>query len=108
MSLFSALAETIVPPGRAILGANADTVSRLEAALGDIHPALAPGWRALGYAVDAYAVARTGRRFESLPLGRRLQLLNALDGRECTRNLVRGLVAPLKLAALDDPAQHAA
>ncbi len=108
MSLFSALAETIVPPGRAILGANADTVSRLEAALVDIHPALGPGWRALGYAVDAYAIARTGRRFESLPLGRRLQLLRALDGRESTRNLVRGLVAPLKLAALDDPAQHAA
>lgn len=108
MSLFGAIAETVLPPGRGVFGADLGTVSRLEAGLQDIHPALAPGWRALAYGVDAYALATTGRRFSKLPLGRRLLLLEALDRREATRNLLRGLVAPLKLAAFDDPQQHRA
>ncbi len=108
MSLFAALAETVVPPGQGLFGADQGTVARLDAGLRDIHPALAPGWRALAYTVDAYALATTRRRFASLPLGRRLLVLEALDRRESTRNLLRAVVSPLKLAALDDPRQHAA
>ncbi|GDX80800.1 hypothetical protein LBMAG42_26110 [Deltaproteobacteria bacterium] len=104
--VYAAIAETAVPPGRGLFGGDAATVARLQAGLADIHPALAPGWRALAMFVDGWALATTRHHFASLPLGRRLAILESLDRRESTRNLLRGLLAPLKLAAFEDPRQH--
>ena len=53
------------------------------------------------------AASTTLRAFASLPLGRRLALLDTLERLEPTRLAVRGLLAPLKLAFFDDPALHA-
>lgn len=82
------------------------SVERLEAGLAEIHPALVPGWRALALGVEAYAISRTGRRFSALSPGRRLELLATLDRHELSRNVLRGVLAPLKLAHFDDPAQQ--
>lgn len=104
--VFASIAETVVPPGRGLFGGDASTVDRLQAGLADIHPSLAPGWRAMALFVDGWALATTRRHFASLPLGRRLAVLHDLDRRESTRNLLRALLAPLKLAAFEDPRQH--
>jgi choline dehydrogenase-like flavoprotein len=106
--VFGALARTVVPPGQRVAGADEVAVDRLLAGLAGVAPGLAPGWRALAVGIDAISLARTRRRFADLPLGRRLAVLERLDTRESTRNLLRCVVAPLKLAAFDDPAQHAA
>lgn len=105
--LYGALARTVVPPGQRVTGGDDDAVVRLLAGLTDISPALSRGWRALAVGIDAVSIATRRRRFADLPLGDRLQLLTALDRRESTRLLLRGVLAPLKLATLDDPAQHA-
>ncbi len=104
--LFGVLARTVVPPGQRVTGGGQEAVERLLTGLDDISPALTRGWRALAVGIDAVAIATTHRRFADLPLGERLQLLEGLDRHESTRNLLRGVIAPLKLATFDDPVQH--
>lgn len=108
IGLLLALAETVVPPGRRVPGADAAVMDRLQETLRDISPAVLTGWLGLARATDAAALATTGHRFASLPLGRRLEVLQRLDSNEITRNLLRGVIAPIKLAAFGDRAVHEA
>ena len=104
--LTRAIAETAIPPGQAIPGGSSRTVARLEATLAELDPRLGSGWRALAHVVDAAALASTGHRFASLPLGGRLRVLERLDAHEPGRLALRGLLTPLKLAHFDDPLIH--
>lgn len=107
-AILKALAEAALPPGRLLAGAGEGTLARLEAQLSSLPAGTAPAYRAGLWSLELGAVATTGGRFSTLPLGRRLAALEALERVEATRLLVRGLVSLLKLAWLDDPALFAA
>lgn len=102
------LAETALPAGRILPGATAATVRRLETFLGELPPAVLAGYRKLILALDAQALLQTRTRFTKLPFGRRVEVLDALENGEASRLLLRGLLAPLKVAHFDDPAVYAA
>ncbi|MDP1826008.1 MAG: GMC family oxidoreductase [Archangium sp.] len=102
------LAETALPAGRILPGATAATVRRLETFLGELPPAALAGYRKLIFSLDAQALLQTRTRFSKLPFGRRVEVLDALENGEATRLLLRGLLAPLKVAHFDDPAVYAA
>jgi hypothetical protein len=102
------LAETALPAGRVLPGATAATVHRLESFLKELPPAVLAGYRKLIFSLDAQALLQTRTRFAKLPFGRRVEVLDALENGEATRLLLRGLLAPLKVAHFDDPAVYAA
>ncbi len=105
--LLTALAEAALPPGRRLPGADARTVLKLETGLATYPMAMAHGFRALTLSLEGTSVATQGRRFASLPLGRRLEVLRAMDAFEPTRLALRGLLSVLKLTHFDDPGVHA-
>ena len=85
------------------------TVDRLERFLekgGDIYRG---PLRAGLVALDAASVAQTGRPYASLPLARQASLLErwTLNDSARIRQVVRGLLMPLKQAHYDDPALFA-
>lgn len=102
------LATTALPAGRLLPGAGAHTVRRLEAFLGELPPSFLAGYRKLILTLDAQALLQTRTRFSKLPFGRRVEVLDTLENGEATRLLLRGLLAPLKLAHFDDPSVYAA
>lgn len=97
------LAATVLPAGRLLPAADARTIARAENLLSHLPPAVGAGYARLLLALDARALVMHRARFASLPLGRRLEVLHALDGNEATRLLLRGLLAPIKLGYFDDP-----
>ena len=102
-ALAHALAAAVITPGLRLPGGDAATVERLEATVQALGSGLARGYRALLLGLDAAARLRTGQGFAQLPLGRQVDLLDALSQSEATRLPVRGLVTPLKLAHFDSP-----
>lgn len=102
----AALAETALPAGLRLPGADTRTVLRVEAELASLPSRVAWAWRLLALPLDLAAVATTGRRFSSLAPRRRLDVLRRMEAFEPTRLALRGLVAPLKLAHFDDPVLH--
>ena len=102
------LAATALPAGRVLPGANAATVRRLEDFLGELPPSVLAGYRKLILALDAQALLQTRTRFNKLAFGRRVDVLESLENGETTRLLLRGLLAPLKIAHFDDPSVYAA
>lgn len=103
-----ALAQTAVPPGRLLPGAGTSTVDRLSEGLERFPGAALTAYRGMVWALEAQSLARTRTRFDRLPFGRRLELLERLESSEATRLLLRGLLVPLKLAYFDDPQVHRA
>ncbi len=102
------LARTALTPGRLLPGADGDTVRRTEAFLATLPHAWGEGYRRLLLALDAQALLQFRHRFAGLPLGRRLEVLAALERGEASRLALRGLLTPLKLAYFDDPRVYAA
>jgi choline dehydrogenase-like flavoprotein len=103
-----ALAEAALPAGHLLPAASPATVARAEAFLASLPAAWHAGYRRLLPLLDAQALLRFRARFVDLPLGRRLEVLDALAGGEATRLLLRGLLTPLKLAYFDAPEVYAA
>ncbi len=93
-----ALATAVVPPGRILPGADAATLERLESFLLSLGRGIPAGYRMLLRGLDTAARVRTGLHFANLPLGRRVDLLDALSRIEATRLAVRALAAPIKIA----------
>jgi choline dehydrogenase-like flavoprotein len=58
-----ALAEAILPGSAEIPAADEQTVEAVEAVVRELHPQLVHAWRFAHRALDAAAIARTGRRF---------------------------------------------
>jgi choline dehydrogenase-like flavoprotein len=102
------LATTALPAGRLLPGASANTIHRLESFLGELPPAFLAGYRRLLITLDAQSLIQTRTRFAKLPFGRRVEVLEKLENGETTRLLLRGLLAPLKLAHFDDPSVYKA
>ena len=107
-SAMLALATAALPAGRLLPGADGVTVNKAEALVGGLPSAVKVGYRALVRGLDVHARLRHGRSLASLPLGRRLGLLDSWAQREPTRTMLRGVLTPLKLAHFDDPGIHRA
>lgn len=103
-----ALAETALPAGQVLPGANADTVARAEAFVAQLPAGFVSGYAGLLTALDAKALLSHRARFVSLSMGRRLEVLQSLALGEMSRLALRGLLTPLKLAHFEDPAVYAA
>ncbi|MFO0600128.1 MAG: GMC family oxidoreductase [Myxococcaceae bacterium] len=101
------LAATMLPAGQVLPAADARTVTRAEAFLNSLPAHLGPGYARLLHVLDARSLVMHRARFVNLPLGRRLEVMEALDRNEVTRLALRGLLAPLKLAYFDDPQVYA-
>ena len=102
------LAATALPAGRILPGASASTITRLEDFLGELPPGVLSGYRKLLLSLDVQSLLQTRTRFSKLPFGRRVDVLESMEHGEATRLLLRGLLAPLKIAHFDDPAVYAA
>jgi choline dehydrogenase-like flavoprotein len=88
-----ALAEAILPASRDGGGADERTRALAEQLVSSIHPALGPAWRMAHELLDAAAVVRTGRRFQSLSAAEQDALLVRWEHD-------RSLRGPLALVAL--------
>jgi hypothetical protein len=97
-----AVATTALPAGRRFPAADAATVERAEALLSGLGAATRAAYHGLLVTLDAEARALTRHRFSSLPLGRRLELLEGWQRHETTRQVLRALLAPLKIVYFDD------
>jgi choline dehydrogenase-like flavoprotein len=99
-----ALAETAIPPGRRFPGADGRTVDRVAELCAVSGPTFTRVYRGLVGGLDGLARARHLRRFARLGPARRAALLDWLRGGDYVRRtLLRGVLAPLKLAHFDDP-----
>ncbi len=107
-TILRALADAALPAGALLPSASESALDRAEALLHSLPLNLGAGYRALLWSLERSAVLRFGGRFSTLPLGRRLRVLEAMHKAEATRLVVRGLLAPLKIGYLDDPGVYAA
>ena len=97
------LAQAALPEGRLLPGADAGTIARLEDALGQLPEAVVRGYQTMLLGLEMSTVVTRRSRFSSLPLGKRLEVLETMQSSEAQRLMLRGLLMPLKLAHFDDP-----
>ncbi len=95
-------AATVLPAGQVLPVAGEATVKRALDVLAELPDAARTAFRAGLKALDVQALVAHRRRFVSLPLGRRLEVLEALDANEATALMLRGLMAPIKLGYFGD------
>ncbi len=103
-----ALAAAALPPGRIFPGAGESAARRTEEFVGSISGLLGRGYSALLSALDVTSIAQTGSRFHTLPVGRRLAVLETWEATDTGRLAVRALTGPLKVMHFDDPALYRA
>lgn len=106
--ILRAIADAALPPGQTLPGASDAAIDRAEAMVASLPANMRAGYRAMLWSLETGSVLRFGGRFSSLPIGRRLRVLEAMHRAEATRLVVRGLLSPLKLGYLDDPGVFAA
>jgi choline dehydrogenase-like flavoprotein len=100
-----AVAAAAMPAGTFLESGGQTTVERLRRWLVGANAAQLGGIRALLWAAEALAVARTGRPFSLLSRDRAEKLLTEWQTSRSSlrRGFLRGLVTPLKAAHFDDP-----
>ncbi len=102
-----AVAETALPAGKFIPGANEATVDKVERFVDTLPSALQRGVGGLLAGLDAASWLSERRPFAKAKPERRLALLDAWrTGDPLRRLMLRALVSPLKLAHFDDPALY--
>lgn len=97
-------AATVLPAGQILPAAGREAALRAADVVEQLPAAAQAGFRALLKTLDARALLSFGSRFSTLPLGRRVAVLEALDASEATSLVLRALLAPVKLGYFDDPA----
>ena len=99
-----AVAETALPAGRVIPGANAQTVEKVEAFIEKLPSQLSFGLKGLLRGLDAASWLGERRPFVRVKPEKRLALLDSWRTGDVLRRLMlRALVSPLKIAHFDDP-----
>ncbi len=102
-----AIAETALPAGRLIPGANEATVDKLEYFVATLPSAIQRGLGALLGGLEAASWLGERRSFARLSADRRLALLESWRlGDPLRRLALRTLISPLKLAHFDNPALY--
>ena len=99
-----ALAEAIIPGSATISAADEATLEQARAMVAEVHPALGPGWDVAVRALDAAAVAYTGKPFHALGARRQEELITRWQSRSRVLRAPLGMLAlVLKLDALRPP-----
>lgn len=99
-----AVAETALPAGRFIPGANEQTVEKVEAFIEKLPSQLSFGLKGLLRGLDAASWLGERRPFVRVKPERRLALLDSWRTGDALRRLMlRALVSPLKIAHFDNP-----
>ena len=106
-ALLLEVARAALPGGRVLPAAGEQTALRAEAFIASLGSFARQGYRGLLRSLELASAARFGRTFASLPLGRRLSLLDGWRRSEAMRLALRALLTPIKLGYFDDPAVHA-
>ena len=107
-TILRALADAALPPGQLLPAVSESALDRCESMLSGLPYKMGNGYRAMLWTLETGAAIRFGGRFSTLPLERRLKVLEAMHAAEATRLVVRALLSPLKLGYLDDPSVYAA
>jgi choline dehydrogenase-like flavoprotein len=98
------VAETALPAGRFIPGANEDTVDKVEAFIEKLPSQLSFGLKGLLRGLDAASWLGDRRPFVRVQPEKRLALLDRWRTGDVLRRLMlRALVSPLKIAHFDNP-----
>jgi choline dehydrogenase-like flavoprotein len=98
------VAETALPAGRFIPGANEDTVDKVEAFIEKLPSQLSFGLKGLLRGLDAASWLGERRPFVRVKPEKRLALLDSWRTGDVLRRLMlRALVSPLKIAHFDNP-----
>ncbi len=95
-------ASTVLPAGQLLPAAGAEATRRAAALVASLPSAARTGFKALLKALDVQALLSHRATFASLPLGRRVDVLDSLDRSEATHLALRALLAPIKLGYFDD------
>jgi choline dehydrogenase-like flavoprotein len=99
-----AVAETALPAGKLIPGANAATVEKVEAFIEKLPSQLSFGLKGLLRGLDAASWLGERRPFVRVKPEKRLALLDSWRTGDALRRLMlRALVSPLKIAHFDNP-----
>lgn len=99
-----AVAETALPAGKFIPGANAQTVEKVEAFIEKLPSQLSFGLKGLLRGLDAASWLGERRPFVRVKPEKRLALLDSWRTGDVLRRLMlRALVSPLKIAHFDNP-----
>jgi choline dehydrogenase-like flavoprotein len=99
-----AVAETALPAGKLIPGANAATVEKVEAFIEKLPSQLSFGLKGLLRGLDAASWLGERRPFVRVKPEKRLALLDSWRTGDVLRRLMlRALVSPLKIAHFDNP-----
>lgn len=99
-----AVAETALPAGKLIPGANEDTVDKVEAFIEKLPSQLSFGLKGLLRGLDAASWLGERRPFVRVKPQKRLALLESWRTGDVLRRLMlRALVSPLKIAHFDNP-----
>jgi len=102
-----AVAETVLPEGRFLPAAGAQTVDKVEQALEQLPALLHRGLAGLLQTVEAASWLKTARPFTKLAPDKRLALLDGWrTGSLVRRLMLRALATPLKVAHFDDPSLY--
>jgi choline dehydrogenase-like flavoprotein len=102
-----AVAETILPGGRFLPAAGAQTADKVEHALAHLPGLVHRGLGGLLQAVEAAAWLRSARPFTRLAPAKRLEMLDGWRTGDLARRLMlRALATPLKIAHFDSPALY--
>jgi choline dehydrogenase-like flavoprotein len=107
-NILRAVATTAIPPGRLLPGASEATVDRVEGALASLGSAVQTVIKGLLWSLELGALPLQRGRFSTLPFGRRLAALEALEKTEATRLALRGLLVLIKLCYTDDRSVYSA
>jgi len=98
-----ALAEAIIPGSDAIPGAGPATLARVEEVIGHLSPGLRRPWGLAQRALDAAAIARTGRPLHALSAGRRDQLLASWERDPVLGKALTAVALAYKFVHFDQP-----
>jgi len=98
-----AFAEAIVPGSARIRAADEATLDKVAEVFGTISPHVVKGLAFAQQALDALAVARTGRRFRALDRDAQDRMLEVWEGAPVTRELLNAVAFAYKFIHFDDP-----
>jgi choline dehydrogenase-like flavoprotein len=96
-----ALAEAIIPGSPSIPAADESTLERAREVVAEVHPGLVQGWQLAIRALDAAAVAYTGKPFHALSARKQEQLLVRWQVDPVLRTPVGALALLFKFAHFD-------
>jgi choline dehydrogenase-like flavoprotein len=102
-----ALAEAIIPGSTRLAAADFETATRAEALLGHVSPWARSAWARALTALDAAAIAKTGRKFHRLSVAEQESVLRGWEQNPMMRAVLQAVSFALKFVHFDRPEVYA-